>query len=51
MHLIIKMEMIHCLNCNFRFESKEQKRCPYCENNNLEKEKSAEELVEDIKIE
>jgi len=40
-----------CSNCGFRFETEKVKKCPYCSGSRIEKEKSAEELVEEIKIE
>lgn len=45
------MEMFICNNCGFRFQSKEQKKCPYCNDNATEQEKSAEELVDSITFE
>lgn len=40
-----------CNNCGFRIESeKPVKRCPYCDHLSLEKEKSAEELVNEVDI-
>ncbi len=39
-----------CMDCGYRFESEEGKRCPYCASESVEKEKPAEELVEDVKI-
>lgn len=42
-----------CIDCGYRFESeiKKPKKCPYCSGESIEKEKSAEELVDNIKIE
>lgn len=41
-----------CAECGYRFESEEKKlmRCPYCSGERVENEKSAEELVDNIKI-
>ena len=41
-----------CINCGYRFETEEKpKMCPYCAETGLEEEKSAEDLVSDVKIE
>lgn len=42
-----------CSNCGYRLdsESKKVKKCPYCDDGNMEKEKSAEELVNNIEVE
>ncbi|MDD5193313.1 MAG: DNA-directed RNA polymerase subunit P [Candidatus Nanoarchaeia archaeon] len=37
-----------CKHCKFRCESKILIECPYCGRDSLEKEKSAEELLNDI---
>lgn len=37
-----------CKNCNYRFESESASDCPYCGKETIEKEKSAEELLEDV---
>ncbi len=37
-----------CAACNFRFESAGPKECPYCGRTTLEKEKSAEELLNEV---
>jgi len=37
-----------CTNCNYRFESSKLSECPYCGVNKVEKEKTAEELLEEI---
>lgn len=38
-----------CTNCNFRLNSERlQKDCPYCGKRALEKEKSAEELLDEV---
>ena len=41
-----------CVECGYRFQSdlKKSKKCPYCSGDNIEKEKSAEELVDNIKV-
>jgi len=41
-----------CNECGYRFEGKENiRKCPYCSGSNVEKEKSAEELVNSIEVE
>jgi predicted Zn-ribbon and HTH transcriptional regulator len=40
-----------CNDCGYRFESEKGKRCPYCASENVEKDKSAEDLVESVEIE
>ena len=41
-----------CNNCGYRFECSEKtKRCPYCDSNSVEKEKTAEELVDSVEVE
>ncbi len=41
-----------CINCGYRFESDTgKKRCPYCGREDVEEEKSAEELVEKVRVE
>jgi len=43
------MASYRCKNCRYSLESvKEIKKCPYCDKNSLEKEKSASELLDDI---
>ncbi len=37
-----------CTSCNFRFESGNAKECPYCGRRNIEKEPSAEELLNEV---
>ena len=37
-----------CTKCNFRFEAGNPKDCPYCGKASLEKEPSAEELLNEI---
>ena len=39
-----------CVDCGYRFESETGKRCPYCASENIEKEKPAEELVDEINV-
>lgn len=36
-----------CKNCGFRTEKENLKACPYCDRKTLEKEKTAEELLEE----
>lgn len=39
-----------CTKCNYRFDSgKIEKVCPYCNDQTLEKEKSASELLDEVK--
>jgi len=40
-----------CVDCGYRFDAEEGKSCPYCGSNSIEKEKSAAELVDNIKVE
>ena len=37
-----------CTSCNFRFESIDAKECPYCGRRNVQKEPSAEELLNEV---
>ncbi|MBT4135741.1 hypothetical protein HOD75_04385 [archaeon] len=37
-----------CRNCNFRFKSGSPLDCPYCGKEEVEKEKSAIELVNEV---
>ena len=37
-----------CTNCNYKFESENPSDCPYCGKDSLEKDKSAEELLEEV---
>lgn len=42
-----------CNECGYRFEADDKKRagkCPYCDCTSVEKEKSAEELVNELEI-
>jgi len=45
------MVNFNCIDCGYRFDSEFGKKCPYCASENIEKEKSAEELVDNVKIE
>ena len=40
-----------CGECGYRFQSEKEKpkKCPYCSKEDVEKEKSAEELVDSTK--
>ena len=40
-----------CINCGYKFESEEGKKCPYCASENIEKEKTANELVDNVRAE
>jgi len=43
------MENFICTNCKFKFKSsKIQRTCPYCGKNAVDKEKGANELIEEI---
>jgi len=42
------MAMHTCTSCNFRFETKSPSDCPYCGRDNLERDKSASELLEEV---
>ncbi len=37
-----------CTGCNFRFEAENPSECPYCGRDTLEKEPSAEELLNEV---
>ena len=37
-----------CTNCRFRCDKENVSECPYCGKDTLEKEKSAEELLEEV---
>jgi rubrerythrin len=39
-----------CTNCNYKFEALEKPRsCPYCNQNDVEQEKSASDLLNEVK--
>ena len=40
-----------CGKCNYRFEADKPRKCPYCGEGKVEYDKSAEELLNDVKIE
>ena len=41
-----------CVECGFRVESEDRpKACPYCSGNKLDKERTAEELIDNLDIE
>ena len=40
-----------CVNCGYIFEADKGKKCPYCGEANVEHDKSAEELLNDVKVE
>ena len=42
------MDKYVCKNCNYRFERDGAYDCPYCGNEAIEKEMSANELLEDV---
>ena len=37
-----------CANCNYKFESENPSKCPYCGTDKFEKDKSAGELLEEV---
>jgi len=37
-----------CAKCGFRFEAEKMKRCPFCGEKKIEKEKAAEELLDSV---
>tara|TARA_Y100000034_G_C6636779_1_gene278212 strand:- start:216 stop:347 length:132 start_codon:yes stop_codon:yes gene_type:complete len=37
-----------CKNCDYRFESKKMKKCPYCDSAKISKELDAEDLVREL---
>jgi len=37
-----------CTNCKYRFKARFQDKCPYCGDKMVEKEKSADELVQEV---
>ncbi len=39
-----------CINCGYRFDSDKKKECPYCGKRNVEKKKSADELVNNVRV-
>ncbi len=39
-----------CKDCGYQFEAENKKECPYCGKNRIEEEKSAKDLVKDIKV-
>jgi rubrerythrin len=41
-------ETYRCKNCNFHFKRSESGNCPYCGKKDIEKEKGASELVEEV---
>jgi rubrerythrin len=46
------MENFVCSNCRYKFKAdKQPKTCPYCNKANVEKEKSADELLSEIGLE
>lgn len=42
------MENFICNNCRFKFRAERPSRCPYCDKGLIEKEKSADELINEI---
>jgi rubrerythrin len=42
------MVVFICRHCRFRFNAEKPRDCPYCGRDTLEREKSAEELLDDV---
>ncbi len=42
------MDKYVCKNCNYRFERDDAYDCPYCGNEEIEKEKDAKALLDDV---
>lgn len=42
------MDKFVCKDCNYRFERDDAYDCPYCGNEAIEKEKSANDLLEEV---
>jgi len=40
-----------CENCKYNFESEIKTKCPYCGKESVSEEKSAEDLVNSVKVE
>lgn len=40
-----------CNECGYRFDATKIKECPYCGKEEIEKEKSAEELIDNVRFE
>jgi len=45
---LLFMTKFICKDCNYRFESEEIKRCPYCNNLNIIKDLGAEDLIDKL---
>jgi len=43
------MAAFRCKNCGFRTEKSRGNKCPYCDRETLEKEQSAEELLDEAR--
>ncbi len=37
-----------CSKCSFRFRAKKEERCPYCSNTNVDRERSASEILDEV---
>jgi len=48
------LEMVNfvCMECGYKFETEghKPKNCPYCNKKSVEKERSAEELVDSVSL-
>lgn len=42
------MTKFFCKNCGYRIETENLQKCPYCNKASLQKEKNAEELLDEI---
>ena len=43
------MENFICINCKYKFKSGEMpKTCPYCDKRAVERDKSAEEILDEV---
>jgi len=43
------MAKLICKKCGYRIEGENTKKCSYCGETSLEEEKSAEDLIQDVK--
>ena len=40
-----------CLGCGYKFNMEKSNRCPYCDGDKIEEEKSAEQLIDSVQVE
>ncbi len=45
------MANFRCMTCGYQFKSAEKKKCPYCGKEDVEKEKNADELIDNVRVE